>query len=193
GRGKLKTSLQLRASQHLALTPQLQQSIRLLQMSTLELESEIEQALQDNPLLEREEKPDEPIRETAQLRADRPRGSDGELGDEAMQQEAPAPSLAEHLQQQLKLTNATARDAALVQVLIGELDANGYLDVSLQDILAMLPVELEVEEDELRTALRLLQSFDPAGVGARNMAECLMLQLQSPDLQVHPELADAGV
>ncbi len=57
----------------------------------------------------------------------------------------------------------------------------------------MLPAELEVDEDELRTALRLLQSFEPAGVGARNMAECLALQLQSPDLRVHPELADAGV
>lgn len=189
----MKTSLQLRASQHLALTPQLQQSIRLLQMSTLELESELEQAIQDNPLLEREEREDEPARETAQLRLDRPRGADGDLDAEAMQQEAPAPSLAEHLLQQLKLTKATPRDAALVQVLIGELDGNGYLDVPLQEIVAMLPAELGVDEDELRTALRLLQSFEPAGVGARNMSECLALQLDSPDLRVHPELADDGV
>ena len=162
-------------------------------MSTLELESELDQAIQDNPLLEREEHPDEPARETAQLRLDRPRGADGDLDDEAMQQEAPAPSLAEHLQQQLKLTKATPRDAALVQVLIGELDGNGYLDVPLPEIVAMLPAELNVDEDELRAALRLLQSFEPAGVGARNMAECLALQLDSPDLHVHPELADAGV
>ncbi len=198
----MKTSLQLRTSQHLALTPQLQQSIRLLQMSTLELESEIEQALQDNPMLEREEAPgdetpngealNEPIRETVQVRAERVRG-DTDLDDEAMQQAAPAASLVEHLLQQLKLTQASRRDAALVEVLAGELDDNGYLPVSLDEVLAMLPVELDVEPDELQTALRLLQSFDPAGVGARNVAECLELQLRAPDLAVFPELANAGV
>jgi len=188
----LKTSLQLRASQHLALTPQLQQSIRLLQMSTLELESEIEQALQDNPMLEREEPQEEPVRETAQIR-ERVRTGDGGIDDEAMQQQAPEASLAEHLLQQLKLTAAGPRDTALVSILISELDANGYLDADLQEVLAMLPEELQVEPEELQVALRLLQSFDPAGVAARNMAECLTLQLCAPDLQVFPELADPEV
>ena len=190
----MKPSLQLRTSQHLTLTPQLQQSIRLLQMSTLELESEIEQALQENPMLEREETPDDPQRETMQVqRAERARTGDSDLDDEALQREAPAASLAEHLLQQLKLTKASRRDAALVEVLIGELDDNGYLATSLQDVAAMLPAELAVEDDELRTALKLLQSFDPAGVGARSMAECLSLQLRTPDLDVFPELADGAV
>ncbi|PPJ76686.1 hypothetical protein CV019_02730, partial [Staphylococcus haemolyticus] len=123
--GPLKPALQLRTSQHPALTPQLQQSIRLLQMSTRELETEIEQALQDNPMLEREEpsEPGEPPRELVKLQRSERRG-DGELDDEAMQQEAPPLSLAEHLLQQLKLTKASARDAALVELLVGELDDN---------------------------------------------------------------------
>lgn len=190
----MKPALQLRASQHLALTPQLQQSIRLLQMSTLELEAEIEQALQDNPLLEREEpaEPAEPVRETVSLQRGE-RSRDGELDDEAMQQEAPPVSLAEHLLQQLKFTKATPRDAALVEVLVGELDDNGYLAASLDEIAAMLPAELEVDDGELRMALNLLQSFDPPGVGARDMAECLAIQLRTPDLAVLPELADERV
>ncbi|GAA5234305.1 RNA polymerase factor sigma-54 [Verticiella sediminum] len=189
----MKPALQLRASQHLALTPQLQQSIRLLQMSTLELETEIEQALQDNPMLEREDaEPGEPPRETVKLQRGERRG-DGELDDEAMQQEAPPLSLAEHLMQQLKFTQASPRDAALVELLIGELDDNGYLSVGLDEVEAMLPAELEVDDCELRMALNLLQSFDPAGVGARDMAECLAIQLRQPDLDVFPELADARV
>ncbi len=190
----MKPALQLRASQHLALTPQLQQSIRLLQMSTLELETEIEQALQDNPLLEREERADDGDvpRETMRVQRAERRG-DGELDDEALQQEAPPASLTEHLLRQLALTNVSRRDAALVEILIGELDDNGYLPVTLEEVAGMLPVELEIDQSEIRMALNLLQSFEPAGIGGRDMAECLWLQLRQPDRAVFPEIADARV
>lgn len=191
----MKPALQLRTSQHLALTPQLQQAIRLLQLSTLELESEIEQALQDNPLLEREERAaDLPEREQVMVqRMERARSGDTDLDDEAMQQPAAVPTLADHLLEQLRLTRVSSRDAALVEVLVGELDDNGYLPVGLTEIQAMLPPELGVEPEELRAALRLLQSFEPAGVGAADLAECLLLQLRDPDLTRFPELADATI
>ena len=67
------------------------------------------------------------------------------------------------------------RDRALVELLIEALDDDGYLQPPLEELLAMCPAEAEVELDELRTALRLLQSFDPPGIGARDTAECLRL------------------
>src|SRR3546814_853534 len=79
--------------------------------------------------------------------------------------------------EQLRLTRAQPRDCALITLLIQELDENGYLPTALDDILACLPQELVIEPDELHAALRLLQSFDPPGVGARSLSECLCLQL----------------
>ena len=193
----MKPALQLRASQHLALTPQLQQSIRLLQLSTLELQAEIEQAVQDNPLLERAE-PEASAdvaewRDTLRAqRLERTRSGDTELDDE-LPQAAPAPTLVEHLLAQLRLLRLSRRDAALVEWLIGELDDNGYLAGDVQAWLDMLPAELEIEAGELRTALAWLQSFDPPGAGARSLAECLSLQLRNPDVAYLPELADPAV
>ena len=74
------------------------------------------------------------------------------------------------------------RDAALAALLIDELDENGYLGSPLEEILGWLPAELEPDIDELKAALSLLQSFDPPGIGARDMAECLLLQLRHPDI-----------
>lgn len=193
----MKPALQLRASQHLALTPQLQQSIRLLQLSTLELQAEIEQAVQDNPLLERVE-PDT-SNEAAELRdnlrvqrIERSRSGDADLDDD-LPQAAPAPTLVEHLLAQLRLLRLSRRDAALVEWLIGELDDNGYLAGEVDAWQEMLPAELAIETGELRTALAWLQSFDPPGIGARSLAECLSLQLREPDREHLPELADPEV
>ncbi|OVZ59326.1 RNA polymerase factor sigma-54 [Pigmentiphaga sp. NML080357] len=229
----LKPGLQLRTSQHLALTPALQQSIKLLQLSTLELEHEIEQILQENPLLERE---DEHVAGALRVDADgtvhapapSATATDGEresTGDDAdtssaaevhelpdapgmpelhrpggehdddtaPQLAARSASLREHLLEQLSFTQATQRDAALVAALIDELDDNGYLDTSLEELAGLFPPELEIDADELRSALGLLQSFDPAGVGARNISECLCLQLRDPDLNCLPEARDAAV
>jgi len=191
----------------LTLTPQLQQSIRLLQLSSLELEAEISQALADNPLLERDEDPAradaaDPEREAAidpeadaaseaEPRLDEMPGAGGVYPDDDgdTPQAARADTLREHLLGQLSLTRADARHAALTALLIDELDENGYLGSPLEEILTWLPAELDVDLDELRAALTLLQSFDPSGVGARDTADCLALQLRHPDPARLPEAA----
>src|SRR5690606_21124047 len=185
-----RQSLELRQQQQLALTPQLQQSIRFLQLSAQDLELEVVRALQENPLLEREDEYDTDA--DAAVAQDHfasleerwlPGGSgssQGAGGDDASHPESPSsPSLRDHLHEQLRLTRAGARDGALVGLLIDELDDNGYLSTPLDEILAMLPGELDVGRDELTTALRLLQSFDPPGVGAQSLSDCLALQLRS--------------
>jgi RNA polymerase sigma-54 factor len=219
----MKQSLQLRTSQHLALTPQLQQSIRLLQLSTLELHQELEQLLTDNPLLERlddpldrslrlladgaigqQSAPEAPAEGPPQQSdaaapaetepydsADADRGSEGDTDwsdvgrnkapdddDARPQLEASHQSLREHLMEQMRVTVQSPRDRALVELIVDALDENGYLEESLEEIHGRLPEELEVEMEELRTALALLQSFDPVGVGARSASECLALQIR---------------
>lgn len=224
----MKQSLQLRASQHLALTPQLQQSIRLLQLSTLELNQELETLLSENPLLERA---NDPLDQAVRLLADGAVNPSSQFQDAGMQTQpaaeaetelpaaassadetsapeaasstddwgselygSPAPAgddedarpqlaahsttLREHLLQQMRVSVRQARDLALVELVIDAVDDNGYLIESLDDILASLPIDLCVDIDELNIALRMLQSFEPAGVGARSLAECLQLQIQ---------------
>jgi RNA polymerase sigma-54 factor len=232
----VKPSLQLKLTQHLALTPQLQQSIRLLQLSTLELNQELEQVLADNPLLERLDDPmDSCVRldaggsmESARPpsetglpgdgpgergppeaggpdgEADRDRGagaagdderddheSSGDWGSDSRgsgsgededertmpQLAASGRSLRDHLTSQLAATQSTPRDRGLVTLLIDNLNDDGYLEASLEELAAMLPPELEIEDEALATALTLLQSFDPPGVGARDLQESLLLQL----------------
>jgi len=201
----MKHSLQLRLSQHLALTPQLQQSIRLLQLSTLELNQELERFLQDNPLLERDEggadvevlpagmnggTTTERVAETPITQSEEaaPSADSDVFGspegygspredDEYPQLAADNPSLREHLGTQLTLTQLADRDRTLVTLVIESLDEDGYLAQDLGEIQAMLPEELGVELEELQIALKHLQHFEPTGVGARNLAECLVLQL----------------
>ena len=217
----MKHSLQLKLGQHLTLTPQLQQSIRLLQLSTLELNQELEQILQDNPLLEREEEDEareeasappthtaeaetqntevapqdtadtEPV--TAQDDSDwndySPSGSGDDEGDYADGSIAGS-TLREHLLNQLIVSPLTLRDRTLVAALIDDLDDAGLLSQPLADILESLQAELEeLEPEELETALKHLQNMDPTGVGARNLAECLTLQLRAlpPDTPVRDE------
>jgi len=220
----MKTGVHLRLSQQLALTPQLQQSIRLLQLSTLELNQEIEQALHENPLLERD---DDPLAGHLRLNADgsvvaspgspeppsgpggseagatdsltedsdyganadegeswspeaRGSGSSGEETTEGPQDWATStPSLRDHLRMQLGSTSVTDRDRALVGMLIDAVDENGYLGVSLEDLVTLCGVDAQVEPEELLTALRLLQSFDPPGVAARTVSECIRLQIDA--------------
>lgn len=226
----MKQSLQLRTSQHLALTPQLQQSIRLLQLSTLELHQELENLLTENPLLERV---DDPLDNAVRLLADGaisaagsasdneggtantasdesasaadnsdnadapnaadttsaneeewsfddvPQGSKGPEEDEGRPQlECAQISLREHLLEQMRVTVKEVRDRALIELIIDALDGNGYLTESLEEIHGALPLELCVEPEELNFALNMLQSFEPAGVGARNLAECLAIQIK---------------
>jgi RNA polymerase sigma-54 factor len=204
----MKQTLHLKLSQQLTMTPQLQQSIRLLQLSTLELNQELGNFLADNPLLEREDAEPEalpaplngPAREEYVAAAAEapatdspadspaefdwldsrsgPRRDDDEDSDYA-QQAAGTPSLREHLMEQLGMTRLSARDMSLVNTLIAALDERGYLSDSLEEIAELLPPELDVGLDELEIALKYLQNFDPVGVGARTPAECLGLQLKA--------------
>jgi RNA polymerase sigma-54 factor len=200
----MKPSLQFRLSQHLTLTPQLQQSIRLLQLSTVELNQEIDRILMENPALEREEaeggeheapappaaggttSATEPAPAETDWSADIAanwRGSpdDEEDGDRSFATPA-TPTLRDHLLSQLTLTNLDERDRAFVMVLIDALDEDGYLTQPLEEIAALLPAEAEAGMEELAIALRHLQHFEPAGVGARSPGECLCLQLRAlPD------------
>ncbi len=187
-----RQSLELRQHQQLALTPQLQQSIRFLQLSAQELELEVAQALLDNPMLEHEEEYDIDVAVTVvdEVPAHEDRwtlpGSPNRAGNNNADDEPTRPetALAEtlqgHLLRQLHVTRAQPRDCALISLLIDELDQNGYLPTPLEDIQQYLPPELAVDIDELRSALCLLQSFDPPGVGAVSLADCLCLQLRHP-------------
>lgn len=183
-----RQSLELRQHQQLTLTPQLQQSLRFLQLSAHELEQEVLQALMDNPMLELEEEYDTEAGAMATddvTEREEPwpmlglanRTSNDARDDDDYPERGAGLSLQDHLLEQLRLTQALPRDVALVELLIGELDDNGYMASSLEEVAASLPPELEVDPDELRTALRLLQSFDPPGVGASSLSDCLALQL----------------
>ena len=186
-----RQSLELRQQQQLALTPQLQQSIRFLQLSSHELELEVAQALQENPLLERGEEYDTDAQATVAsvhdegqddrwLMARSGGARDPYADDDAERPESSLPvSLQDHLHEQLRLTRAGDRDRVLVGLLIDELDDHGYLSTCLDEIGSILAAELAIAPEELNAALRLLQSFDPAGVGARTLSECLLLQLRA--------------
>ncbi len=233
----MKPSLQLKLSQHLALTPQLQQSIKLLQLSTLELNQEIEKILLENPMLEREEpegdlgssrveapspmapagseaaheRDQEQSRESDREREpDRDFDNSGEAGEwmaagsggnqrdddddsDFQEFQAAVPSLRDHLDAQISLTPLSDRDRALVRFLVEALDDDGYLSQDLEDLLPLLPPELEFELDDLTIALRQIQSLDPAGIGAQDVSQCLALQLRAQPPSDERDLAIAIV
>ena len=248
----MKQGLQLKFSQNLSLTPQLQQAIKLLQLSTLELNQEIDLLMQTNPLLERgddgedeygnatDNSEDEVTLNTTSNDgnvAETPQGdelnndfdvdipnsdfseskheliqtesaefeqnttdysadfsddydefSNGSLWDENStpsdddsdfkQQETLQISLRAYLLSQLKLMPLSERDQTLALLLVDSINEDGYLEESLEDIVEQMPLELEMEVLELKTALRHIQNLDPVGVGARNLSECLLLQLE---------------
>ena len=210
----MKPTLQFRLSQHLTLTPQLQQSIRLLQLSTMELNQELEKFLAENPLLEREDTDGEisappahvngepatalqaPAEEASTenssqtdiFSADTDWAGEGGTSSgsgarddsedsDFFQVPAESPNLREYLHRQLSLTQLEPRDRNLVAFLIEALDEDGYLTQPMEELAQLVPEELQIEPEELDIALKHLQNFDPTGVGARNCAECLELQL----------------
>ncbi|HRP96690.1 MAG TPA: RNA polymerase factor sigma-54 [Rhodocyclaceae bacterium] len=220
----MKPTLQLKLSQHLTLTPQLQQSIKLLQLSTLELNQEIEKFLLENPMLEREDGDEGdfvPATQNSSPPSDEPAaGPDGgderdtrqdaESFDEAaewssaasgashrdddedvdyQELQAATTSLRDHLNQQVSLSPLSDRDRMLVRFVIEAIDDDGYLNQSLEELLELLPAELEVTLDDLSIALHHVQSLDPAGVGARTPQECLSLQLRALPASAERELA----
>ncbi len=216
----MKPTLQLKLSQQLKLTPQLQQSIRLLQLSTLELNQEIERIVQENPLLELREdwntpatdypskdsiSADAPNFESAALESASTETEEKTIPEENSQQEIEWPeggffadnayydddyeapqipdkpiSLRDYLTVQVSCLNQVSdREKRVMGVLIDSLDDDGYLLQPLNELMEMLPSELGISLNDLQSALRHLQRLDPPGVGARDLQECLVLQLQA--------------
>ena len=223
----MKQSLQLRLGQQLAMTPQLQQAIRLLQLSSMDLQHEIQEALDSNMMLEvADEEPSSPpageigtsqeslVASTSQDDSyrelkDMDAPSDipqelpvdvswddvyeglpsatgaGNLGDgeEYSQQRAAGQSLAEQLAWQVELARFSDRDHAIATALIDSINEDGYLVSSIEDIHQGLSAQIfNLDFEEVVAVLHRIQSFDPPGIGARDLTDCLRIQLkQLPD------------
>jgi RNA polymerase sigma-54 factor len=197
----MKPALQLRLGQSLALTPQLQQAIRLLQLSRLELELELNTALESNPLLDMEEGeseegddadvaddidagPSEPEGDTAETADEQPLDLDRTeyrgtaLDEDGMEpQDAEIEDLRDHLLWQLNLTPMSTRDSAIGAAIIESIDDDGYLSESDEVIRDTLASLYAISLEEIESVRRRLQHFDPVGVASRNLRECLGVQL----------------
>jgi RNA polymerase sigma-54 factor len=233
----MKQSLDLKLGQHLTITPQLQQAIRLLQLSSLELQQEIQEALENNPLLEeveeegpaKEEPEPAPVVEAGEAGGDDEGGeiADAPVGDEPVvdrdaaidddsfkeefstndewgeesyesltttatrndADDAPdidarnsAPTtLRDHLLWQMHMTLFSPADRKIAEALIDAIDEDGYLSCTLEEVQQALAGELTADIDEIVAVLHQIQNFDPAGIAARDLAECLHLQLRTLD------------
>jgi len=213
----MRQSLQLKLGQHLAMTPQLQQAIRLLQLSTLELQTEVQEALESNLMLEVEEESDAapsqrlngtdtaaagsapgeqeadvaPVDIPHELPVDTqwddiydssPAGAGhsppGGDGVDAEVYRAAGGSLHEHLHEQLNLVRLSETDRAIAAAIVDAVGDDGYLSASLEELhQSLLAQGVEVELDEVQAVLRQVHQLDPPGVGARDLAECLAIQL----------------
>ena len=165
--------------QTLKLTPQLRQTMNLLQLSTLDLEREIENELQKNPMLERtdNEQDFEMPEPTAAIAKNARHQKDDDNLEDALANVIDEPDFYEMLHAQVCELAQTERQSQLLHLLIEYLDEHGYLTDSLEYIIDNSPLEWLLEEEELADALKLLQQFDPAGVGASNLQESLILQI----------------
>ena len=232
----MRPSLQLRIGQQLTMTPQLQQAIKLLQLSTLDLQQEIQEALESNPLLEVDESSnttqenekdhleegfsattsesnskndgsedssptiDEISTTEAMDKTDIPEELNidttwdesfsagvsssgiGSVGEDYTYQGETIDSIQDHLRWQMDLTPFTETDSAIATAIIDAIDDAGYLTVSAEDILESLGID-DVELDEVEAVLKRINMFDPVGVGARSIAECLLIQLNQFDAE----------
>jgi len=224
----MKPTIQLRLGQHLTMTPQLQQAIKLLQLSTLDLKEEIQEALESNLMLETEEegvRRDEGTKE-AEKPADQVNGnevaSEGERNDpnneteiaieadnmpdelpvdtvwddiydsvtpvsnpgpvggddnqDFLNQQSIGESLQDHLNWQMQLTRFSPADLAVAEAIIDSINEDGYLTTRLEDIVAAFD-DQEIEIEEVEAVLHRVQAFDPPGIAARDLRDCLLIQL----------------
>jgi len=201
----MKPALQLRLGQSLALTPQLQQAIRLLQLSRMELEIELNTALESNPLLDLEDGPDpDDAPETPEAEAERAEAADdasdepldleleldrtdyrasGSDEDGLEQQDAAVEDLRDHLLWQLNLTPMSPRDRAIATAIIEAVDDDGYLTESDDTIREALASIYVLGPEEIESVRHRVQRFDPLGVASRNLRECLAVQLDALDVE----------
>ncbi len=210
----MKLSVGLKVANSLSLTPQLQQAIRLLQLSSLELEQEIQIQLDSNPLLEKIE--EESITES--LSALESKESDDlttELNANHLPDDLPVDtdwddiythqstalatpefeerednrqvqlSLKEHILEQVNLLHFSKIDQLIAYCIVDALDDKGFLDAEIEEIILAaqqllneMDIEEEIEEDEVLVVLKHIQRLDPLGIGSRNLAECLKIQLE---------------
>ncbi|MFQ0998575.1 RNA polymerase factor sigma-54 [Gilliamella sp. BG6] len=207
----MKTSLQLKVSQQLSMTPQLQLAIKLLQLSTLELQQEIQTALENNPLLEVDDQYDEvnvkqndeteniDTREALDSKeipddipldaslddiysAGTPSGTNSDYRNDELPiyQGETHETLHDYLEWQLELTPFSDTDRAIAVSIIEAIDERGYLTVSTEEILEEQGND-EIEIAEVEAVLKRIWNFDPIGVGARSLQECLSIQIQHLD------------
>lgn len=249
----MKQTLTLKLGQHLTMTPQLQQAIRLLQLSTLDLQLEIQQAIESNPMLELDEddvdsidEPDPDSVEALTDEAEKTAGVDEDAGDEPDSERSGDPeadsdsdgpqadsewqdeipeelpvdsswddvyqpalppvasgsdydheerngtqdSLADHLAWQLNLTPMSDTDLVIGTAIIEAVNTDGMMTQTIDDLLQGFDPELEIEPDEVEAVLKRIQQFDPPGVAARDLSECLLIQLRQLN-DGHALLADA--
>ena len=197
----MKQTLQLRLGQHLAMTPRLQQAIRLLQLSTMELHTEVQDALDSNLMLEPDEDdasgagPEDEVAPTDIPRelpvdsvwediydsaASGGTASGQEFnGTDLLAQRAQTESLKERLHWQMSLMRLGDTDRVVAAALIDAVDDDGYLTLTPEDVRESLdPRHEEVTVERVETVLREIQSLDPPGVAARSLQECLAIQLR---------------
>lgn len=195
--------LNLQQTQKLIMTPELRQAITVLQLSSLELAEFVQEQILENPALEIESAEDSPEETLAAAKEEK---EDNEAFDvdwheyfqdrdigyvKAPREEAKeinydnfltkAPTLEEYLLNQLKLFCCSAKEKEIAQFIIGSLDRNGYLCISLKEIVEMYSYEMS----QVEAALKLVQSFDPPGVAARDLVECLLLQISDKELKLN--------
>jgi RNA polymerase sigma-54 factor len=213
----LEQKLHLKLSQKLIMTPSLQQAIKLLQLSKLELQEVLNQELLENPLLEELQEQEEQQKAEEAEQAQQQEQPESKPEDEAKQEEAKAeekdsfdeidydayfqdyieygynsrmseeyeefpientltrpPDLTDHLTWQLSMSDEAPEIKEIATFIIGNMDEDGYLRASTEEIVE----GTHASEEEIERAIRRVQSFDPIGVGARDLRECLLLQLQ---------------
>ena len=195
----LKASLQLKLGQQLTMTPQLQQAIRLLQLPIMDLQSQIQEALESNIMLETvdenaenapaETSPQETVApEQEETWSETPLGSPAEMpwpsGEPRVAQDfadRSSETLREHLSWQLEMENFGPQQMAIGHALIDAINDDGYLTDELETLRQSLKPEIHTTPENVQEVLEAIQRFDPIGVGARNPSECIDLQLRQLD------------
>ncbi|WP_454667372.1 RNA polymerase factor sigma-54 [Acinetobacter calcoaceticus] len=210
----MKLSVGLKVANSLSLTPQLQQAIRLLQLSSLELEQEIQIQLDSNPLLEKIEE-ESLIESLSTLESKESDDLTTKLNANHLPDDLPVDtewddiythqstalatpefeerednrqvqlSLKEHILEQVNLLHFSKIDQLIAYCIVDALDDKGFLDAELEEIILAsqqlldeMDIEEEIEEDEVLVVLKHIQRLDPLGIGSRNLAECLKIQLE---------------
>ena len=191
---EMKIRLQMAQRQQLVMTPRLQQALKLLQLPTLELEQVLKTEVQSNPLLEIEEEEDDGDRQESDSREEPQAGNTDNWDDmfndgfemqyteqedlsEEFVERVPVgkQSASDNLQQQLRMSSNDNELLKVAEYIVGSLDDRGFLTVALEEIQNVF----QIAPARAKAALELVQALDPPGIAARDLSECLLLQLKA--------------